>query len=82
MLLDRFLPRMEFDSYEDFKKNYRCEVPETFNFGFDIVDEWAKQEPDKMALVWCNDHGEENGGVWIERETRVMELLMRENEEN
>jgi len=59
MLLDRFLPRMEFDSYEDFKKNYRCEVPETFNFGFDIVDEWAKQEPDKMALVWCNDHGEE-----------------------
>ena len=50
---------MEFDSYEDFKKNYRCEVPETFNFGFDIVDEWAKQEPDKMALVWCNDHGEE-----------------------
>ncbi|MBQ2791486.1 MAG: AMP-binding protein [Oscillospiraceae bacterium] len=58
-MLDRFLPRMEFDSYEDFKKNYRCEVPETFNFGFDIVDEWAKQEPDKMALVWCNDHGEE-----------------------
>lgn len=25
-----------------------------------------------------NDHGEENGGVWIERETRVMELLMGE----
>ena len=59
MLLDRFLPRIEFDSYEDFKKNYRCEVPETFNFGFDIVDAWAQQEPDKMALVWCNDHGEE-----------------------
>lgn len=25
-----------------------------------------------------NDHGEENGGVWIERETRVMELLVKE----
>ena len=25
-----------------------------------------------------NDHGEENGGVWIERETRVMELLLAE----
>ena len=23
-----------------------------------------------------DDHGEENGGVWIERETRVMELLL------
>lgn len=59
MLLDRYLPRMEFDSYEDFKENYRCHVPADFNFGFDIVDEWARQEPEKMALVWCNDHEEE-----------------------
>ncbi|MDD3193122.1 MAG: AMP-binding protein [Oscillospiraceae bacterium] len=59
MLLNRYLPRMEFDSYEDFKENYRCNVPAGFNFGFDIVDEWARQEPEKMALVWCNDHDEE-----------------------
>ncbi len=59
MLLDRYLPRIEFDSYEDFKENYKVNVPENFNFGFDIVDEWARLEPDKTALVWCNDHGEE-----------------------
>ena len=59
MLLDRFLPRTEFDSYEDFKNNYKVNVPENFNFGFDIVDAWADQEPDKVALVWCNDNGEE-----------------------
>ena len=59
MLLDRFLPRIEFDSYKDFKKNYKVNVPDNFNFGFDIVDEWAKQEPEKKALVWCNDHDEE-----------------------
>lgn len=59
MLLDRFLPRIEFDSYEDFKENYKVNVPENFNFGFDIVDAWAEQEPDKKALVWVNDHGEE-----------------------
>ncbi len=59
MLLDRFLPRIEFDSYQDFKQNYKVNVPDNFNFGFDIVDEWAKQEPEKKALVWCNDHGEE-----------------------
>lgn len=59
MLLDRYLPRIEFDSYEDFKKNYRVEVPENFNFGFDIVDAWAEQEPEKRALVWCDDHGAE-----------------------
>ena len=54
MLLDRYLPRIEFDSYEDFKENYRVNVPENFNFGWDIVDEWAKQEPDKKALVWLS----------------------------
>ena len=25
MLLDKYLPRIEFDSYEDFKENYRSE---------------------------------------------------------
>lgn len=59
MLLDRFLPRIEFDSYEDFKDNYKVNVPENFNFGFDIVDAWADSEPDKKALVWCDDHGGE-----------------------
>lgn len=59
MLLDRYLPRIEFNSYEDFKKNYKVNVPDDFNFGFDIVDEWAKQDENKKALVWCNDHDEE-----------------------
>lgn len=59
MLLDRFLPRIEFDSYEDFKENYQVNVPENFNFGFDIVDAWAELEPEKKALVWCDDNGGE-----------------------
>lgn len=59
MLLDRFLPRMEFDSYEDFKANYKVNVPENFNFGFDIVDAWSNSEPEKKALVWCDDHDHE-----------------------
>ncbi len=59
MLLERFLPRMEFSSYEDFKENYKVNVPEYFNFGFDIVDAWAELDEDKKALVWCDDHGNE-----------------------
>ena len=59
MLLDRFLPRIEFDSYEDFKANYKVNVPENFNFGFDIVDAWADSEPEKKALIWCDDHDHE-----------------------
>ena len=59
MILERFLPRTEFDSYEDFKENYQVNVPEYFNFGFDIVDAWAKEEKDYRALVWCDDHDNE-----------------------
>ncbi len=59
MILERFLPRTEFDSYEDFKENYRVNVPAYFNFGFDVVDAWAKQDENKKALVWCDDHGNE-----------------------
>ena len=59
MLLHRFLPRTEFDSYEDFKANYKVNITEDLNFGFDVVDAWAEADKNKKALVWCNDHGEE-----------------------
>ncbi len=58
-MLEKYLPRTEFASYEDFKKNYTVNTPDTFNFGFDIVDGWADEKPDNRALLWCNDHGEE-----------------------
>lgn len=58
-LLDRYVNRTEFTDYDDLKKNYRVTVPENFNFGRDIVDEYARLCPDKKALVWCDDRGEE-----------------------
>ena len=58
-LLTRFINRISFDSYADFRENYRLDCPETFNFAVDVVDAWAEAEPDKTALVWCNDDGEE-----------------------
>ena len=51
-VLKKYCPRIEFDSYEDFAENFTIEVPEAFNFGFDVVDEWAAVEPDKRALQY------------------------------
>ncbi|MBQ2219222.1 MAG: AMP-binding protein, partial [Elusimicrobia bacterium] len=56
-MLEKYITMKHFDKYEDFVKNFKITVPENFNFGFDIVDEWAKQEPNKKALVWCDDKG-------------------------
>ncbi len=58
-ILKKYCPRIEFDSYEDFFSNFKINVPENFNFGYDVVDEWARVEPEKKALLWCNDDGEE-----------------------
>jgi len=54
-ILSRYLPRIDFDSYEDFYENYRCGVPDNFNFAYDVVDEWAKLQPEKLALLWTDD---------------------------
>ena len=58
--LDRYASKTEFKDYDDLAKNYRVNTPDDFNFGRDIVDEYAKLEPNKTALVWCNDSGEEH----------------------
>jgi acetyl-CoA synthetase len=55
-LLNKFLPKTEFESYEDFKNNFKVEYPENFNFAFDVVDDYADKYPEKVGLVWCNDH--------------------------
>lgn len=57
-MLERFT-RTEFASYEDFYEHFEVNVPEDFNFGFDVIDAWAQEQPDKAALLWCDDHGHE-----------------------
>ena len=34
--------------------------PDNFNFGYDVVDEYAAVSPDKRAMVWCNVENEEH----------------------
>lgn len=45
--------------YEEMQQRLKLRIPEKFNFAFDIVDEYAQLCPEKRALVWCNDKGEE-----------------------
>ncbi len=57
-LIKNFVKRVDFDSYEDFYNNFEFVVPENFNFGFDVIDEYARIDPDKKALIWCDDNQE------------------------
>ncbi|NMD38010.1 MAG: AMP-binding protein [Christensenellaceae bacterium] len=58
MLAHKYV-NINFENQSDFEKNYKLNVPEGFNFAYDIIDEYAKTEPDKRAMIWTNLEGEE-----------------------
>lgn len=53
-LYSKYLNKTEFNSYEDFYVNFRIQVPDKFNFAYDVIDEIANAQPDKVAMVWCS----------------------------
>ena len=58
-MVERFLKQTSFTSVEDYNKHLEFIIPEHFNFAYDVMDEWAKEAPEKLALLWTNDQGEE-----------------------
>ncbi|MCI1247181.1 MAG: AMP-binding protein, partial [Prevotella sp.] len=58
-MIERFLEQTHFSSEEDFKKHLKFIIPENFNFAYDVMDEWARVKPDKLALLWTNEKGKE-----------------------
>ena len=58
-LLDRYTNTLSFRDYDDFYRHFRLHVPKNFNFAYNIVDEYARLDPQKRAMVWCDDLGGE-----------------------
>jgi acetyl-CoA synthetase len=59
LMFEKYLSQTDFNSYQEFVDKFEIRVPENFNFAYDIVDEIARTTPDKTAMVWCDDKGEE-----------------------
>lgn len=57
MFLYDFIDK-DFNSYEDLKARFSIRIPANFNFAYDIVDRYAREESAREAMVWCNDSGE------------------------
>ena len=57
-MVEKYITQTTFKDQEDFKENFQINLPDNFNFAYDIVDEWAKKDPNKKALCWVNDQGE------------------------
>ncbi len=58
-MIERFLKQTSFKSVEDYNKNLEFIIPENFNFAYDVMDAWAEEAPERLAILWTNDQGEE-----------------------
>ncbi len=49
------------EEYEDgLLVKFDPHVPDDYNFGYDVVDDIAVNDPDRRAMVWLNPEGEEH----------------------
>jgi acetyl-CoA synthetase len=39
---------------------FKLKYPDNYNFGYDIVDDIAVNDPERKAMIWCNPAGEEH----------------------
>ncbi|MDY5090816.1 MAG: AMP-binding protein [Prevotella sp.] len=58
-MIERFLTQTQFASEQDLREHLHFNIPENFNFAYDVMDVWAEEQPNKVALIWTNDEGEE-----------------------
>jgi AMP-binding enzyme len=65
-MIERYLTQTHFTSEADFREHLHFKVPETFNFAYDVMDEWAKVASDKLALLWTSERGEELKATYAE----------------
>lgn len=80
-MIERYLSQLSYTSYRDFMDNFRVHVPARFNFAYDIIDEWARTEPEKTAIVWTDGHGRERRVTYrelSETSDRVAAWLLEE----
>ena len=58
-MVERFLKQTQFTSSEDYNEHLEFIIPEHFNFAYDVMDAWAEEAPEKLAILWTNDEGAE-----------------------
>ncbi len=59
--------------YELMYKDFRIDVPEYFNFGFDVIDAWAHKDRNKLAMIWVNQEG-------VEKKFTFWDLMRKSNQ--
>lgn len=57
---DRVMKKFSSSSYEEFVHEFALNVPENFNFAYDVLDSIADEDPERLAMVHVDDSGTRN----------------------
>lgn len=49
--------------------SFKVHCPKSFNFGYDVVDDIAVNDPDRRAMIWCNPEGEQHVFTFADMKT-------------
>jgi acetyl-CoA synthetase len=60
-------------SYEETVRDFTIDVPEYYNFGYDVIDAWAEKDRNKLAMIWVNQKGEEQKLTFRDLRNRSVE---------
>ena len=70
--------KQAYHNYDDFRANYKINIPEGFNFSFDVIDRIASEEPERRAMIHVdrNNHTREYTFAWFsEQSARLAHAL-------
>lgn len=51
--------RHNITDYEPFYEDFSIDVPDYYNFGYDVIDRWATIDRNKLAMIWVDQNGVE-----------------------
>ena len=61
------------EDYRELRKTFHIDIPKFFNFGSDVIDRWARERPDHVAMQWVSVDG-------TERTITFREISLRSNQ--
>ncbi|HON82312.1 MAG TPA: AMP-binding protein [Methanoregulaceae archaeon] len=47
------------EDYDETYRDFRIEVPEYYNFGFEVIDRHGLADRNRLAMIWVNQEGKE-----------------------
>lgn len=73
--------KLIYQDYDKFNAEYKINIPEDFNFSFDIIDTIARKEPERRAMIYVdrNNQTHEYSFAWFSEQSSRLANSLKAN---